>query len=343
MPISLNTNEEGSFLSPGYKKLPRSVEPLAAEDELGLLLDLIHEVNEKFFVDLDDDVELQDKLLAEVETEVSEARRFVVIGNSHASRLVCAMEDLGLEAKLISAAGWADDPELNNSIAMMIKEEVELGGENVVLIYFLYDNEIYMVEHDGGELTAPVRMAGSSKYHINGKLAVVGRDKFRDIFNVSVPLLRAGRDNPKLIVSPLLRYITAPCCKGSGHLLNYGGPEYALYMGEAVENIRQWLKDFTFGKKIRNFKVICSNTIIGVEDEDEAEKRRKVKEYWSSDPVHLSSAGYEKIAEDLSKKAESGLTRPVEKKREGGVMMGPSCKRARWIEEDDVTINRSGG
>jgi hypothetical protein len=114
-------------------------------------------------------------------------------------------------------------------------------------------------------------------------------------------------------------------------------------MGEAVENIRQWLKDFTFGKKIRNFKVICSNTIIGVEDEDEAEKRRKVKEYWSSDPVHLSSAGYEKIAEDLSNKAESGLTRPVEKKREGGVMMGPSCKRARWIEEDDVTVNRSGG
>jgi hypothetical protein len=88
-----------------------------------------------------------------------------------------------------------------------------------------------------------------NRYHINGKLATVGRDRFKELFNLSVPLLRAAGECPKLLLSPLLRYITAPCCKDTGHLTNFGGPEYALFLGEAMENIKSWLKDFTYGKK----------------------------------------------------------------------------------------------
>jgi hypothetical protein len=67
------------------------------------------------------------------------------------------------------------------------------------------------------------------------------------------------------LISPLLRYITAPCCKEATHLTNYGGPEYAFLLGEAVDNMKTWLKDFTYGKKIRNFKGIVSRDGVSTE------------------------------------------------------------------------------
>jgi hypothetical protein len=344
MPINIDGQEEGSFLSPGYNKFPVSLEPLEAEDEVNILLDLIRELNSNFVMDLDEDIEMVDKNTQEVGVESAEQQHkcFLVVGNSHASRLVCALEDLGHEAKLISTSGWADNSDVSNSIAQLIKEEVELNGSDLVVIYMLYDNEVYIVEHEDGELTSPIKIGG--RFHINGKLAVVDRDRFKEIFNLSVPLLRAGGECPKLLISPLLRYITSPCCKEANHLTNYGGPEYALLLGEAVDNMKTWLKDFTYGKKIRNFKVICSNTSIGFDEEEEVEKKRKLKEFWSSDPVHLSAPGYTKLASDIVKKGESGLVRAtssLSEKRPGQPASKPPPKRARWVEDDEATAPRN--
>jgi hypothetical protein len=334
------------FLSPGYVKLPSCLDPLGPEEEVNLLLDLIRELNEKFMLELDEDVELADKLLVDQEEAVVVPKRYLVVGNSHANRVACALEDLGLDAKLISAAGWAGDPELNNSIAQLVKEEVELAEGELVIIYFLYDNEVYVVDHEDGEQTAPIKMSGSNKYHINGKLGVVDREKFKELFNISVPILRAGGDCAKLVISPLLRYITAPCCREAGHLTNFGGPEYAMLLGEAVENMKGWLRDLTFGKRIRNFKVVCSNTCIGFDEDEEVEKKKKLKEYWTSDPVHLSAAGYGKLASDIVKKGDQGMTRSVvtsEKRKEKVDKPTPAPKRARWIEDDEVTAPRDLG
>jgi hypothetical protein len=149
-------NEEGVFLSPGYVKLPVSLEPLRLEEEVNLLLDLIRELNEKFILDLDEDVELMDKEGCDTEGAGEDAplKKYLVVGNSHASRLALALEDLGFEAKLILAVGWASDAELNNSIVQQIKEEVELCDGKLVVVFMLYDNEVYVVEDGDVEQTA---------------------------------------------------------------------------------------------------------------------------------------------------------------------------------------------
>jgi hypothetical protein len=137
MPANLDGNEDCIFVSPGFVKLPCSLEPLGAEEELNLILDMVREMNEKFVLDLDDNIELLDKMMVE-ETDGSECtvqQRFIVVGNSHASQLVCMLEDLEHNAKLIDAKGWADNPEIANSTALLIKEEAELDGENLVIIY----------------------------------------------------------------------------------------------------------------------------------------------------------------------------------------------------------------
>jgi hypothetical protein len=206
------------------------------------------------------------------------------------------------------------------------------------------------VEDDVGELTAPIKLPGSSRYHVNGKLAMVSREQFRDIYNISVPLLRAGGDNAKLIVSPLPRYTTAPCCRAPGHLTNFGGKEYAKKMGRRLADLKEWLKDFTYGKKIRNFKVVCSLTAIGLDENYDAISKKELKEIVTTDPVHLAAGGYEKLATCLAVKASCGLTRPAKRKAgddDRNQNKGPdlSTKRARWVCTDDVTVQRtqSGG
>jgi hypothetical protein len=168
MPININGLEEVSFLSPGYSKLTVSLEPLEAADEVNILLDLIRELNSNFIMDLYEDIEMIDKNIQEEDVVTSEQQHksFLVVGNSHASCLICALEDLGHEAKLISTAGWADNHDTNNSIAQLIKEEVELSESELVIIYMLYDNEVYIVEQEDGELTSPIKIGG--RFHING-------------------------------------------------------------------------------------------------------------------------------------------------------------------------------
>jgi hypothetical protein len=91
-----------------------------------------------------------------------------------------------------------------------------------------------------------------------------------------------------------------------------------------------------FKKKIR----------LGFDEEEEVEKKKKLKEFWSSDPVHLSGPGYTKLACDIVNKGESGLVRAASSlgdKRSGQPASKPPPKRAKWVEDDEVTAPRNHG
>jgi hypothetical protein len=180
LPLNTNSNSEATFVSPGYVKMPSSLEPLSCEQEVDLILLLIRELNEKFVLDLDEDIEVQDRnlIVCDEPEPAQEERKFLIVGNSHGSRLTNALEDMGYEAKCILATDWASDPAVNSRLVNQIKSEVEQDDGNLVIVYFLYNNEVYLVESEDGELTAPVKQAGSSRYHINGKLTIANRDKF---------------------------------------------------------------------------------------------------------------------------------------------------------------------
>ena len=54
--------------------------------------------------------------------------------------------------------------------------------------------------------------ATKGKFHVPGELALADWPTFKKIFNISVPLLRAGGDNKKLLLSLLPRYFNSKCC-----------------------------------------------------------------------------------------------------------------------------------
>jgi hypothetical protein len=210
------------------------------------------------------------------------------------------------------------------------------------VVFFIFDNNVYQVKGPDDSRSMPVKIRG--KHHVRGELCVVSREVFKLIFNMAVPLLRAGGDNNKVVLSPLMRYAQAPCCEEEVHCSNFGDKAYREMLGEALAHLDSWIKDFTFSKRIRNFKVISSTEAVTMSSKGKILKSRELKSNLGLDPVHLTSAGYSQLASVVTEYAGGDFTRAKRKSVDPGssVKISNLCKkRQKWVMEDDVTASRS--
>jgi hypothetical protein len=72
-------------------------------------------------------------------------------------------------------------------------------------------------------------------------------------------------------------------------------------------------------------------------------KKKALKENLGKDPVHLTAAGYAKMADDFVKQGSGEYTRA--KRKAGDQMPGKKIsnlcnKRQKWLMEDDTTAHR---
>ena len=89
------------------------------------------------------------------------------------------------------------------------------------------------------------------------------------------------------------------------HLTNFGKEGYATTIGAALDDIHKWIDDFSHEKCIKNYEVVCPATAMW---QDNKEIKKDLARYWGTDPVHLTPAGYEKLAEKLVEKATTNQT-----------------------------------
>ena len=171
---------------------------------------------------------------------------------------------------------------------------------------------MYFASSAPGELALPKR-GDDGVYHVVGELSLADWSAFRKIFYASIPLLRAGGENKNLILSPLPRFSTSKCCKDTGHITNFGKKGYGNIMGSKLADIHSWIDDFSRGKRIRNYEVICPATTITTGDDV---SKKDLAAFWGSDPVHLTKQGYEKLGEQLSEKVAA--YKQKKRLREGG-------------------------
>jgi hypothetical protein len=278
--------------------MPVCIEPLAPEKEAELLLKLISELNCKFFLELSEDIQVSDKDWVAADCHAETTRKFILVGNSHVARLALALEDEGHEVSGVTLDGGCLSEESAENTAYQISELVQEADPLTTIVYFLFDNNIYKAKKENGDVGPATRVRGSSKYHVVGDLCTVEREEFKVIFNMAVPLLRAGGDLNKIVLSPLVRYAQSPCCDDPGHCTNFGSRSYREMLGEAMAHLEGWVKDFTFSKRIRHFKVISATEAVTI-SAGEIMKKKELKEHLGMDPVHLTAAGYAKLAEVL--------------------------------------------
>jgi hypothetical protein len=132
------------------------------------------------------------------------------------------------------------------------------------------------------------------------------------LFSTALPLLRAGGQHHKVLLSPLLRYVGAPCCSLAGHITNRD-EKFCMTMGKAMLDLEKWLHDLANMKRIRNFHGMNSNALL-MPDGDNCKKVAKaMKKMWHGNSVHLVPDGYKMLAESLMEELQDAdFIRPAD-------------------------------
>jgi hypothetical protein len=327
---------------PAYFGVPKNTEPISETDEKHIVEMLAQVLNSTFMTDLALEIStVRDGAGFDggnSDTALT-GKRFVLVGASHTARLACALEDSGAMVIDLSVPGWRAASE---NVALAISElnsvlEEDYSGETFV-IYQLYAISSYLVCSPDGERTLPVKL-GDGKYHVPGRLVFVDRAGFRDLFTITLPLLRAGKNHTKILLTPIMRYALASCCDNPSHITNKREPSYGAALGEALSNIGEWLQDLAFARRICNFAVMCPTDIM-----QRADQQRKGN-FWAEGPVHMTNDGYRFLASallewfadvKLCRKGESkpAATAAAQKKPD------MAARRESWVGENDSSVHR---
>jgi hypothetical protein len=252
---------------------------------------------------------------------------------------------------------------VENSAALLREVLAEKWDGSTVVIYHLFDNNCFYAVDPNGNRSLPTRSM-DGKYHVIGDLAFADRGTLKELFTAAVPLLRAGGMQKKIIISPLMRYILAPCCTKPNHMANRKDGEFGPELTSALENLFKWIKEMAYMKRIKNYYVLCPNATLadGVTSKKEA---KMVAKYWKADPVHMSKDGYKRLAlgiiEDL---VDIEFERPVDEDEDkqqpsrstplGGQPRGRGTGRERglvdradsrrdWVSKNDAVVHRNYG
>jgi hypothetical protein len=207
------------------------------------------------------------------------------------------------------------------------------------------------ITYNNGVRIEPKKNSADNRYHVAGKLCIVDRQEMKKIFNMSVPVLRAGGDCTKIILSPLLRYSSGKCCESDHHITNFGDRVYYSGLGSQLSDVKYWLKEFTFGKRIRQAKVLNPNKLLEGGGDLDSTFTSRLAGYWREDPVHMNRDGYEFLAMGLLQKlSELSLESSEDPAQdEGQHIRGRGSQGGRggligqpgWLSVDDAVAHRT--
>jgi hypothetical protein len=269
------------------------------------------------------------------------------MGGSHAGRLASCLDDLKLSVADLSTPGWKITEEavdiLIEQLQKVLKEEPDT---TCILVLQAFDSSVYFGTGTNGEKVAAIKAGG--RYHIPGDMQCVDRDGFKELFNILTPLLRAGGECRKVILTPLILYPTKPCCEDSGHLTNFRN---RVSMRTMLTESEEWSRNMAYFQRIREFTILTPHELLSDAGEEESTKTssRRLASYWNDDPVHMCTVGYAVMARQLAIKiAATGGPKHV---KSGGCAANSSAatpggkagsgRRPSWVSTDEAVANRS--
>jgi hypothetical protein len=109
-------------------------------------------------------------------------------------------------------------------------------------------------------------------------------------------LIRALGHSKKAFLAPLTRYWLKPCCDNPLNHMNYSAATYLPALGASVFRLRDSIRDALYTKRCSNFRVVCTNKLIGIDPDLSNDAAKVISQLWGTDPVHPSRAAYETLA-----------------------------------------------
>ncbi len=163
--------------------------------------------------------------------------------------------------------------------------------------------------------------------HVTGQLEIFKGEDLRELVKSVIQLLRAGGHHKKVLVTPMQRYVAAPCCNDPDHIVNFGRPTYSADMVAGLATIREVTRKAASNHRITNYryKVASFEKMLDWRDDT---NNKTLKD-------NLSPDGYRKVPvvdnlEDWSRNGNAfSNTKPATNDR-----------RQRWVANDNNFVNR---
>jgi len=267
-------------------ELPSAVRPATVGEEAEILRTFVSEINEKYRTRLGEELPC-DREVPEEESERGEEDSdalLIFIGGLHASKLYAMATERNKPTMLIRLLGFTTK-ELTDCAQQIraIVHNMETTRGQYVLVYCMMEHLVY---RDNMSRTA-IRGAGGVD-HIVGDVHLIEDHQISGIANQVKPVLAAGGQGPKIIVSPVPQYINAPCCSNINHCANVDRPEYRSKLHSMLPVIGRQIGGMLASEAgIRRFRVInvTQKVINAPADRD------------THDPPELSSSAYRAVLE----------------------------------------------
>jgi hypothetical protein len=117
-------------------------------------------------------------------------------------------------------------------------------------------------------------------------------------------------DSDLFIISPITRFISVPCCKNSGHVTNFGEPDYLSNLISDLTKLK-----FQLRKKLQSATIIDGIELICGDGCGREKVEQILRAGWAHDPVHPSGHIYAKMALNLIEKVAAPTLKQNPKKR----------------------------
>jgi hypothetical protein len=203
---------------------------------------------------------------------------------------------------------------------------------------------VFFSAQEDGSRSLPVKDPADNIYHVPGKLEVADHQVLKKLVHMTVPLLRAGGECEKVIMSPLPRYIKR-CCGDPDHITNKKEKSFAEILGNSLASMRDTIRDVVFSKKIRSFKAVSPILLLTDQDSDEEAANKRLKTLWKDDPIHMAADGYSDLVHNIAEMVVNGsFTRDQHSDEPPPKpVQSQNFKRKQWVMADDALAHRNYG
>jgi hypothetical protein len=140
-------------------------------------------------------------------------------------------------------------------------------------------------------------------YHVPGALVVAPEWAMQYATSQLRRAIAECGEFPVFVITPWARYASQPCCIDSGHVTNFQDPDF---LSDLLRDLNK--QKFELRKSLAPAVVLDGIQLVCGDSCNMEKKMQTMMAGWASDPVHLNSHIYDKMALNLIEKV-AGATR----------------------------------
>jgi hypothetical protein len=312
-PDSISANPNSKYLHfENCKISPANLVPVDRKANIEIIRALFLELNKNFSCGLGPGVSLE--RIDDGGKGAKEPTNFIVIGASHMKTVASILANAGNDVTDLAEKSWV----LSDSNVEKIVDRLgnaKIDGGTVVIIDPLGNTATKYRQADDS-LSLAQKMEGG--WHLPGEIVMIGDEQVSDQLKKLKPVLDKIEQCKKIWLPPIPRYFFGGCCGRDSHSVNAKNVDHSEHMLKEHTRIRTQMKTHIIGntpthhrKNTRILDIVGTLNTTGTQSH--TSQLAAIKEHTARDNVHLTHAGYYKLAAAATREAAAMAKETTEK------------------------------